>query len=433
MSKVSLVLPSLNVSSYIGECLESVLAQTLRDIEVICVDAGSTDGTEEIIKEFARKDNRVQMLKSEKRSYGYQVNLGMNCARGKYVAIVETDDVVPSYMYEELYNTAESYSVDLVKADFYRFKDMNGRRNLFLEKLSPMKEDYGKVIRPKECKKVFDFPINTWAGIYNRTFLNKYHIRHNESPGASFQDNGFWFQTFIFADTVYFIDKPYYMNRRDNPNSSVYSKGKVFAMCDEYDFLFQILEAHPQVKKEFWPQYVKAKLKVSNFTLKRITYEEKLLFLPKFAQDFRMFIEKNMFSTNQFSDTQLAALFRIVFAEKEYEDLYIKPRLKLYERIRKAGTVIIFGAGKYGRKFYDDLCRDVPNVGVIGFMVTDVRKNDESYRGIKIYDINGMGQYRHNLLVIALGEKNKREVLPLLGKKGFDNIELLPPMVFPLV
>ena len=83
----------------------------------------------------------------------------------------------------------------------------------------------------------FKFIINTWCGIYKRDFIEKYHIRHNETPGASFQDNGFWFQTFMFAKTAYFMDTPFYMNRRDNPNSSVKNKEKVYAIKNEYDLL----------------------------------------------------------------------------------------------------------------------------------------------------------------------------------------------------
>ena len=102
MPKVSVIMPSLNVVQYIQECMESVVRQTLSDIEIICVDAGSTDGTLEILQEFAKKDQRMSIIVSDKKSYGYQMNLGLKAAKGEYIGIVETDDFIEPNMYEDL-------------------------------------------------------------------------------------------------------------------------------------------------------------------------------------------------------------------------------------------------------------------------------------------------------------------------------------------
>ncbi|MBZ7965092.1 glycosyltransferase family 2 protein, partial [Campylobacter sp. 2457A] len=74
-------------------------------------------------------------------------------------------------------------------------------------------------------------------GIYRLDFLKSNQIKLNESLGASYQDNGLWFQIFSFAKRIYFINEAFYILRRDNPNSSVYSKDKVYAICEEYDFI----------------------------------------------------------------------------------------------------------------------------------------------------------------------------------------------------
>ena len=81
MPLVSVIMPSLNVGNYIEKCLTSVMNQSLKDIEIICIDAGSTDGTLEIIKKYAELDQRIVVISSEVRSYGYQVNLGINSAK----------------------------------------------------------------------------------------------------------------------------------------------------------------------------------------------------------------------------------------------------------------------------------------------------------------------------------------------------------------
>ena len=160
MTKLSILLPSLNVAAYIRECIESVLKQTLTDIEILCIDAGSTDGTCEIIQEYAAKDNRIRVIPSDKKSYGYQINLGINMARGEYLGIVETDDSIEPDMYEVLYKAAVENDLDYAKAGFYTLvTPYEGERYLlehplsdteriisskyFMEKISPQMYTYG--------------------------------------------------------------------------------------------------------------------------------------------------------------------------------------------------------------------------------------------------------------------------------------------------
>lgn len=234
MCKISVILPSLNVARYIGEAIMSVREQTLEDIEIICVDAGSTDGTLDIIRSHMEADSRVQLIVSDRKSYGYQMNLGMARAKGKYIGIVETDDYIPREMYEELCAAADEANAQVVKADFYRFIEKDGRIQRTYNRLDPTGAYYGRAIHPAKEQEVFRFIMNTWSGVYLRSFLEENGIAHNETPGASYQDNGFWMRTFCCAERVLFVDKPYYRNRRDNADSSVKNPGKVYCMSEEW-------------------------------------------------------------------------------------------------------------------------------------------------------------------------------------------------------
>ena len=98
---VSVLMPSLNTARYIREALDSVVNQTLKDIEIICIDAGSTDGTREIIGEYAERDSRIRVIDSPVKSYGYQMNVGLDAAKGSYIGIVEPDDYILPEMYED--------------------------------------------------------------------------------------------------------------------------------------------------------------------------------------------------------------------------------------------------------------------------------------------------------------------------------------------
>ena len=124
--KVSIIMPTLNVKPYIKQCIESVVNQTLKDIEIIIVDAGSTDGTLEILKEYESKDSRITLLHSDKKSYGHQMNMAIDIITGEYMGIVETDDYVAYEMFEELYKLSNNGEYDLVKSSFiYVNEDTN--------------------------------------------------------------------------------------------------------------------------------------------------------------------------------------------------------------------------------------------------------------------------------------------------------------------
>lgn len=220
MPKVTVILPSLNVAAYIRECIESVIDQTLSDIEILCIDAGSTDGTLEIIREYAAKDSRIRLVLSEKRSYGYQINLGMDMAGGEYIGIVETDDSIEPDMYEVLYETAIEKDLDYVKAGFSTMiTPYEGERYL----LEEMLRDTGQVISYRyfvERKRSPDIYI--WNGIYKASFLREFHIRLNESAGAAFQDCGFRYLVDMNLRRGMLLERYFYRYRRDNAAASTY-------------------------------------------------------------------------------------------------------------------------------------------------------------------------------------------------------------------
>ena len=112
--KVSVILPVYNVEKYIRQCLDSIVNQTLKDIQIICVDDGSTDSSPEIIEEYARKDSRVIAIHQENGGAGAARNNGLRHAAGKYLSFLDSDDFFELNMLEEAYNCAEQYGADFV-------------------------------------------------------------------------------------------------------------------------------------------------------------------------------------------------------------------------------------------------------------------------------------------------------------------------------
>ncbi|MDL2269921.1 glycosyltransferase [Desulfosarcina sp. OttesenSCG-928-A07] len=318
--KVSILVPVFNNAEYLHECIGSIINQTLKDIEIIIINDGSTDQKAlDILSSYAHKDNRIRLIHKKNTGYGHSMNCGLLAAKGKYIGIVESDDYIIENMYNDLYLYAEKDNVDFIKADFFRFDhDKSGNLQCYLNTLSDDLSYYNRVLIPIEEKKVFSFPMNTWTGIYKRSFLRENCIFHNETPGASFQDNGFWFQTLCFARRVVFVNTPYYMNRRDNKDSSIYNKDKIFSMHHEFEFIYNKISNHAEIKKKALSAYQFSKYKAYCSSINRSNNESKQDFIAVFSQEFLLSQKKGELDLTIFSEGAKKNLSRIMTDPEKY-------------------------------------------------------------------------------------------------------------------
>ncbi|MBQ8931779.1 MAG: glycosyltransferase [Ruminiclostridium sp.] len=283
--KVSIVVPVCNVENYLVECLDSVVNQTLREIEIICVDDGSKDSSLSILREYEKKDHRVKVITKPNSGYGNTMNVGMDMATGEYIGIVESDDYVERNMFQRLYDTAKKFDAQIVKSDHYIFSTRNGRKNKTIQYLCPP-EYYNKVINSELYKEIFDFSMMNWTGVYRTDFIRENNIRHNETPGASFQDNGFWFQVMSLAKRVVMLNEAFYYYRQDNPNSSINSKAKVYCICDEYNYIQSFIESNGNLKHTHFNKFFSKKVFNYLHSYKRIAEEFKVDFLKRIGEEF---------------------------------------------------------------------------------------------------------------------------------------------------
>lgn len=355
MNKVSIILPIYNVSQYLRECLDSVIGQTLKEIEIICVNDGSTDDSLEIIKEYAEQDERIVVITGPNGGYGKAMNKGLNRATGEYIGIVEPDDYIVPEMYEELYEVAKKNDLDFVKADFYRFtRDENEKESLQYEYIDKTKMRYNELLFPTYQPSCIRFMLNTWSGIYRRDFIEKFNIRHNETAGASFQDNGFYFQTFAYAERAMILNKPYYRNRRDNPNSSVKSKEKVYCMNVEYDFIRDLLMRDEEIWDRFKYMYWWRKYHNYWFTYNRIDDSYKEEYMNRMRQEYKRAMELGqlsdiLFTKNEWNTIQNMISGTVSVSSKlkkykivKYFEPYIPEKVKrfLVKMINKCSEIL---------------------------------------------------------------------------------------------
>lgn len=246
MPLVSVIMYVRNGMPYFQDALDSVVSQTLHDIEIIIVDGGSTDGTIEIADKSASADSRIRILHCDKASVGAQFNLGLQNASGKYIAICESDDTLLPDMYERLSDIANRTDIDFIKADHWYIKRKSGKR--YRCSVCPDQKLYGKVIANHAQIDFLDLPVYAvWSGLYNRHFLLENSIYMNETPGASYQDTSFTFLCEYYADKIWF-DKTYgYEYTVDNENASMFSKQAISKCILEYSYLRTTLK-----KRNLW-------------------------------------------------------------------------------------------------------------------------------------------------------------------------------------
>lgn len=426
MAKVSIVIPVYNVEQYLNECLDSVKNQTLEDIEIICVDDGSTDACPAILDQYAAEDGRFKVIHKENEGYGRAMNVGMDAASAPYIAILESDDYVSEDMYETLYNTMIENDLEVLKCDFYEFyKNTKGE---YIEEYKPLTENkdiihlYETVIAVKDNEDALRYTKYTWSGLYSTNYLRKNNIRHNETPGASYQDNGFWFQTMVYAERLFFLKRAFYRYRIDNPNSSMYSKVKVYAVCDEFDFVNKILDGMGESGKQFYKWSYFRRITDCISSVHRVDDVYKLPLVLKTRDDFLKAALEGHIDRHLFGDWWNRRLYNMIVDPQSIVDEEKERVKKILSHTQNYENIILYGAGQVGIRVQNALkvCRE--NRKIRAYAVTDKSTNVDELKGIPVISIYDLNEYKKkSLIIISVGNKLKNEVEMLVKELGFEN------------
>lgn len=216
---ISVVIPTYNAAKFLREALDSLVAQTFADWEAVCVNDGSTDNSLEILQEYAARDARFRILDGPNGGYGKAMNRGMDAARGTYMAILEPDDILPVRAYEVLWRNAQEYGLDVSRgaaSHFYTAENGECVHEYWVDAVEP-----DRVFCPADSLAFMDSVPSTWSALYRLDFLRDSGIRHHETPGASYQDAGFFFLTAAYAARCMVSHEVVYLYRTDNAASSV--------------------------------------------------------------------------------------------------------------------------------------------------------------------------------------------------------------------
>ena len=265
MPKVSIIVPIYNVEGYIEKCLETLINQTLEDIEVILVNDGSTDNSELIAKKFFEKyPGKIVYLEKENGGLSDARNYGIPYAKGEYIAFLDSDDYVEKNMYEEMYELAKRENSDMVQCNFYwEYPDKNKR------KIADLKEYSGK----KEM--LVKTRVEAWNKLIRREIL----IRNSEirfPKGLRYEDVEFTYKLVPYVEKVSILNKPFihYIQRGNSISNTQNERTKeIFDVLDNVIEFYKGKNLYEEYKEELEYVYVKTVFCRSLFRMVKIQEE----------------------------------------------------------------------------------------------------------------------------------------------------------------
>lgn len=388
MCVISILVPIYNVEKYLGQCLDSLINQTFRDIEIICINDGSTDSSLDILMDYSQKDSRIKIIDKANSGYGASMNCGIQAATGEYIGILESDDFAEPDMFEVLYDAARASRLDVIKADNYRCREGYSRSYY---KTYPTCR-YGTALIPRENPELFK-KQSIWTGLYRKDFLINEGIVFNETPGASYQDISFNFKVMARTKGVHLVDKSVVNYRVDNPNSSIHSKSKARAIFDEFDEIRRFLDEKCANDTTLHCIMSGTEFYMCMGQYNIIGDEHRDSFLERLkndivsAEQLHYVIEKYWRNSDwsekdeMLSDFEKYKEWKARETEKKKEAIKeFKKRLSCFEHI------YIYGAGKVGDNVYDILA--ALGYKTDGFLVTKLSGDETIKRGLPVEEYN---------------------------------------------
>lgn len=209
---VSVIVPVHNVGKYLGICFDSILASSLTELEIIAIDDGSSDGSAELLDEYALKDRRIKVIHQRNVGAGPARNHGMSLACGKYLAFVDPDDFVARDQFEALVKVAEETEADIVGSGFSRY-DESGSRRIGETRIKWRVKDLPRVFSSKDAAdRLFaTFLPAPWNKLFRREFVQGHELKFQSLPRSN--DLCFSFTALALAERLTVVDETYYCYR----------------------------------------------------------------------------------------------------------------------------------------------------------------------------------------------------------------------------
>lgn len=418
--KVSILIPVYNVEKYLAKCLDSLVNQSLKEIEIIAVLDECTDNSAKILKQFADKDSRIRII-NQKRTNTYGLagarNIGIDHASGKYIMFVDTDDWLEKSAAEELYCLSENHKTDMISFDYVSEFEKERADDHQKGNISPAHKQrkgnycgiHSGIELLKELQDNNELIYASWSDIYRTSFLKENNLYFYE--GITCEDVFFRFLCLIKAQRVMCVNKVYYhylhrstsLTGRINSLRAINVKADIVFLAEAMSIIKEL--AVSDNDKKILLKYCGDRFDdlLNNYYQTHDCDVSPLKFVDTkqmiFWDNFKFFTE---FSHNLIRD----------FSDEEKDKLY------------NFSDIVIYGAGKAGKQ----MIRLLSDYGINKFDVVVSRLNDsnidEYLCGIKVREISALNSDKDSTLILIC-VKNKStsfEMTENAKKIGYSNI-----------
>lgn len=243
MPLVSIIVPVYNTSTYLKECLDHLVNQTLKDIEIIVINDGSTDQSDQLVRSYLKNYSNIFYYSRENHGISYTRNQGINMASGKYLMFVDSDDYIANDACEKLVQTAEKTNSEVVVCDFYEFNTSSKTKNQL--------PDFEMTSLSQTPSLLFDINSSPWNKLYLRSFVIEHHIQF--PVGLKYEDTVFVLQALYHAKKICKCKEPLVYYRVREGSETMVMNEKVF---DIFPILDQINKIFADNQDELLQSYL---------------------------------------------------------------------------------------------------------------------------------------------------------------------------------
>ncbi len=438
MPKVSVVVPVYNEEKYLNSCLESLINQSLTDIEIIIVDDGSTDKSREIEKEYAEADGRISVLKQMNQYAGAARNRGMDVAQGKYIIFLDADDWYSEYFLEKMYTVAEKWQSEIALCNFFMYDDSQDKQKIpdiaYKESFLPEQSTFcGQDLK---YNGIFQFAKGwAWDKLFNLDFLRRNGLRFQKIRSSN--DGYFTFMALAIANNITYLKDRLVTYRVGNQYSISNARDKSwengFVMIESiHDDLCarDLYEIYEQSFLNWVVEYIVwyvdslNSLEAVKGCFRSINALEDKYMLRKKDAEFFLDTEKlNYYLQITENDFDAFLFWRMMYFRNlnrvRSRDGWTFPFFKV-ERNRK---IAIFGAGTVGKDYVRQLIRTRYHSELWWF---DNNLMGSTYEGILIRSPKELHEFDYDYVVIAVaGETTKSIIRAQLIQDGIDDAVII--------
>lgn len=459
--KLSFIVPTLDNKEKLQPTLDSILAQDLKEIELLCIDGGSKDGTLSILKSGEKADCRMRYIQGQRKNCGMLLNRALKEAKGEYVSFVFPGDKLAGDIYRNLCQLAEEKRLDFVQGNLLAgeesllcqhssyFGQVFSTAGSYGEKEGPeitdFAEDKGAAAEEKTAIPWLELGRCIAGGIYRKSFLQASNIRFPELPGMAVPAISFWFQVNMHAQRAQLTEEAYYQLGEERQN------GKAEDVFKEYDFLGALLRREKKLLEKFRQVYGRAFIQDMLAKAEYIPSVQMLTYMEKAAAFLRDLHAEGMLDYYALAPEEHKAVTAIMYDTERYvEDKLLgeTPRMGMefmfpYHLFPEGSKVAVYGAGNVGRTITRQAMHD-GYVQIAGLV--DKNAGDREDGELAIAPVKSLKGMEYDYLLIAIrsrsaAEEAKRELIKLgipEGKIKWDGTayfrdEFYRNMYFPML